>query len=206
MPVVQEDQHPDLHRYLHDRNLLRQYDLLSSLIKIGIETGKGRLIFDRNVVCQLNYEAMANLHEAAGRFREVPIYIRPPSKHVPPPAADVPKLVDDLIAQVHIWWDRAGAVRLAAFVLWYLNWIHPFCEGNGRTARAVAYYLLCVKSGGELPGDTPLPKLIRDSRPRYCEALGKLDESFASQKTLDMTDFSPMIAYLSELVTKQIQS
>lgn len=206
MPIVEEDKHPDLHRYLHDRNLLRQYDLLSSLIKIGVDTGKGGAVFDRGIISQLNYEAMANIHETAGRFREIPIYIRPPSKHLPPPAAEVTKLVDGLIAQVHIWWNRAGAVRLAAFALWYLNWIHPYCEGNGRTARAVAYYLLCVKSGGELPGNYPLPKLIRDTRPRYCEALGRLDESYAHHKSFDQMDFTPMLQYLNELVTKQVQS
>jgi hypothetical protein len=30
--------------------------------------------------------------------------------------------------------------ELAAYGLWRLNWIHPFVEGNGRTARAVCYF------------------------------------------------------------------
>jgi Fic family protein len=35
-------------------------------------------------------------------------------------------------------WAEASAVHLCAYVLWRLNWIHPFGDGNGRTARAIA--------------------------------------------------------------------
>jgi len=69
---------------------------------------------------------------------------------------------------------------LAAYVLWRLNYIHPFINGNGRTARAACYYLLCVKSGGWIPGDPILPTLIRQNRDEYVAALQHSDQCFAA--------------------------
>ncbi|MEX1365172.1 MAG: Fic family protein [Nannocystaceae bacterium] len=33
-----------------------------------------------------------------------------------------------------------GIEAFDKYTLWRLNWIHPFVEGNGRTARAACYY------------------------------------------------------------------
>jgi hypothetical protein len=33
----------------------------------------------------------------------------------------------------------ATAIHLAAYLMWRLNWIHPFADGNGRTARMTSY-------------------------------------------------------------------
>jgi Fic family protein len=38
-----------------------------------------------------------------------------------------------------------STVHLAAYVLWKMNWIHPFADGNGRTARAVSYVVLSIR-------------------------------------------------------------
>src|SRR4051794_35819408 len=61
--------------------------------------------------------------------------------------ASVPGLMDQFIVTVHENWYMWSETVLAAYALWRLNWIHLFVEGNGRTARAACYYLLCVKSG-----------------------------------------------------------
>jgi hypothetical protein len=47
---------------------------------------------------------------------------------------------------------KKSAVHLAAYVLWKMNWIHPFADGNGRTARAVSYVVLSIKLDSLLPG------------------------------------------------------
>lgn len=56
---------------------------------------------------------------------------------IPPHFDDVPKLVDQFISVAHENWDVAEhPTMLAAYVFWRLNWMHPFIESNGRTARA----------------------------------------------------------------------
>lgn len=61
-----------------------------------------------------------------------------------------------------------SALHLCAYVMWRLNWIHPFTDGNGRTSRALAYYVLCAKVGYILPGQRTVPEQIAaDKRPYY---------------------------------------
>jgi len=68
-----------------------------------------------------------------------------------------------------------GFGRVVVGALWRLNWIHPFIEGNGRTARAACYYLLCVKHGAILPGRKIVPERIRENREPYYAALKSAD-------------------------------
>ena len=77
-------------------------------------------------------------------------------------------------------------------MLWGINHIHPFINGNGRTARAACYFVLCVKAGKLLRGTQILPELLRepDVRPRYVEAL----------KEADNADIGPLV----ELITNQL--
>jgi Fic family protein len=64
-------------------------------------------------------------------------------------------------------WGRS-ALHLAAYVLWRINWIHPFADGNGRTARAVSYILLSIKLDSLLPGTKTIPdQIAADKKPYY---------------------------------------
>ena len=82
--------------------------------------------------------------------------------------------------------DRTGRLRS-----WRMNWIHPFIEGNGRTARATCYYLLCVRSGSFLPGRKIVPERIREDQPGYEKALIAADRAWDEGHL----DFSEMEDY-----------
>ena len=110
--------------------------------------------------------------------------------------------MEDFVNSVNRYWENADPVALAAFVLWRLNHIHPFINGNGRTARAACYFVLCVKVGQWLPGAVILPELIYRDRDEYVEALKKLDES-VKQGTLDV---EPLHEFLSKRLEEQINS
>ena len=75
---------------------------------------------------------------AAGHYRSVPVFIRG-SKHVPPNALKVSDRMVELFPT-----DRAGehVVEQAANIHEALVTIHPFVDGNGRTARLVMNLLL----------------------------------------------------------------
>ena len=81
-----------------------------------------------------------------------------------------------------------------------MNWIHPFIEGNGRTARAVCYYLLCASSGALLPGKKILPERIRENRDGYELALQAADRAWDDGDL----DFTAMEAFLAPLVSGQL--
>ncbi|WP_204276686.1 Fic family protein, partial [Klebsiella aerogenes] len=75
------------------------------------------------------------------------------------------------------WRDRT-ALHLASYVMWRLNWIHPFSDGNGRTSRITSYVVLSVKLGLVLPGTRTIPEQIVDKRSPYFLALEAADQAF----------------------------
>lgn len=193
--LVTEQQNPELYEAILEKNLLRQYDLLTNLIEIGIAQGPQAI--DKYMLWSLNHAAVAAISQFGGRFREEPIYV---GNHIPPHFEDVPELMDRFISFIHENWDNMSASQLAGYGLWRLNWIHPFIEGNGRTARAVCYYLLCVKSGTLLPGRKIVPERIRENRQPYYQALRETDRAW-NGGNLELAD---MESYLSGLLEAQL--
>ena len=147
----------------------------------------------------LNHAAVAGISQYGGRFREEPIYV---GRHIPPHFERVPELMDRYVSFIHENWDNMTAEGLAAYGLWRLNWIHPFIEGNGRTARAVCYYLLCARHGGLLPGARTVPERIRGDRQPYYDALQEIDRRWAEGHL----DVAPLEAYIARLLEAQLRN
>ena len=193
---VREKDDPDLFAKIQERNLLRQYDLLTNCIEIGLK--KGIESFDKYTLWALNYAAVANISQFGGRYREDPIYV---GNHCPPHFRDVPNLMDRFFSVIHENWEISDdPTVLPAYALWRLNWIHPFVEGNGRTARAACYYLLCLKQGQLLPGSKIVPERIRENRKQYYAALQAADQAWEQGHF----DVSELTAYLSDLLVSQL--
>jgi Fic family protein len=180
---------------IQERNLIRQYDLVANCIEIGIKKGPEAL--DKYTLWALNHVAVANIAQFGGRFREEPIYV---GNHIPPHFKDVPDLMDRFLSFIHENWFAARETQLAAYALWRLNWIHPFVEGNGRTARATAYYILCVRSGRLLPGSKIVPERIRENRAPYVQALRAADRAWDAGNL----DTSELEAYIARLLQDQL--
>lgn len=194
--IVREDDDPDLFKWVQEQNLLRQYDLLSNCVEIGVN--RGAEAFDKYMLWGLNYASVANVCEFGGRFRKEPIYV---GNHVPPHYTDVNNLMDRFISFVHENWNFSkDPTTIAAYVLWRLNWIHPFIEGNGRTARAACYFVLCMKYGGLLPGKKIVPERIRENREPYYAALKSADRAWADGHF----DVSELSRYLQGLLKQQL--
>ena len=180
---------------VQEQNLNRQYWLLTNCIEIGL--AKGPVSFDKHLLWALNHVAVANISQFGGRFRKEPIYV---GRHVPPHFNDVDDWMDRFISTVQENWFIWSPTELAAYGLWRMNWIHPFVEGNGRTARAICYFLLCVRVGLLLPGKRILPERIRENRKGYEAALAAADRAWSDGHL----DFSEMENYLAELVMAQL--
>lgn len=86
---VRKKDDPALYKRIQEQNLLRQYDLLSNCIEIGLT--KGIEAFDKYTLWALNYAAVANIAQMGGRYREDPILV---GQHIPPHFRDVPNLMD----------------------------------------------------------------------------------------------------------------
>jgi hypothetical protein len=140
---VREAGNPELYAHVQQQNLLRQYDLLTNCVEICLS--KGIEAFDKYMLWSLNAVAVSNIAQFGGRFREQPIYV---GDHIPPHFEKVPNLIDQCLSLIHETWTiNDHPTILPAYALWRLNWIHPFIEGNGRTARAASYLLICSSRG-----------------------------------------------------------
>jgi Fic family protein len=193
---VRENDNPELYAKVQEQNLLRQYDLLLNCIEIGLE--KGIESFDKYTLWSLNAAAVANIAQFGGRYREEPIYV---GNHLPPHFKDVPNEMDRFLSVIHENWDVLGhPTLLPAYALWRLNWIHPFVEGNGRTARAACYYLICLRQGRLLPGKKIVPERIRENRERYYLALEEADRHWNEGNF----NVNALAEYLSELLKGQL--
>jgi Fic family protein len=193
---VREKDNPALFAKIQEQNLLRQYDLLSNCIEIGLE--KGVEAFDKYTLWSLNYAAVSNIAQFGGRYRKEPIYV---GNHIPPHFKDVPDEMDRFFSVVHENWTiMTHPTTLPAYALWRLNWIHPFVEGNGRTARAACYYLISMRHGLLLPGKKIVPERIRENREPYYAALRSADRAWADGHF----DVSELAHYLSDLLKAQL--
>jgi fido (protein-threonine AMPylation protein) len=95
----------------------------------------------------------------------------------------------------------ALVVRSAAFALWRFNWIHPFAGGNGRTARALAYLVLCIDYGAPIPGRPSMPTLIARRRKAYEAALRAADAADLEGRE----DLAAMVKLLSATIIEQLR-
>ena len=84
-----------------------------------------------------------------------------------------------------------------------MTWIHPFEEGNGRTARAVCYDILCLKLNMVLPGRNIIPQQMRDDPSPYYAALRHADET---ERNAGGADLRPLIDYVDRLLVTQLRS
>ena len=121
------------------------------------------------VVRQLHALVLARIDdENAGQYRQLPVRIAG-SAHEPPPAWDVAARMTDWAGWL-AGQEAAGVerVELAAVAHHRLVSIHPFLDGNARTARLIMNLVL-------LRGDYPPAIIARANRAQYYRALSQAD-------------------------------
>jgi Fic family protein len=110
--VVLQGNDPELYERIQEINLIRQYELLTNCIEIGLQ--QGPTAFDRYMLWSLNHIAVANISQLGGRFREEPVYV---GNRIPPHFKEVSELMDRFVSFIHENW----------FWLPPLNWRRMHC-------------------------------------------------------------------------------
>lgn len=175
----------------------RHYDFLRSIVVASLQMK--RPFLSQTVIKALNYHAITCLHTHAGEYRPCPVRV---GDHVPPEHYRINAMMDDFVNEVNSTWSLADPVTLSTFVLWKINYIHPFINGNGRTARAACHFVLCVKLGNWLPGHTILPELLRQNRDEYVKCIRLVDASLLTGKL----DLAPLHEMVSRLLDEQLRT
>lgn len=182
------------------RNALRQFDETLAIIRWYVEHQQPFQLRPSQIKT-LHGLALDGLSPYAGRYRPADAEIEQ-SAHIPPKAHLVDELVEGMCDHVNDQWNQATAVHLAAYVMWRLNWIHPFADGNGRTSRCVSYIVLSLKLGEVLPGTETIPEQIARNRAPYFEALEAADAAFQEGRL----DVSRMESVVHDCLLRQLLS
>lgn len=198
--VVQVDTDPDVIAAREASNAIDQFDTVLKLIDDAVQGGRPFRL-KPSTILSLHRIALNGLNPMAGTFRNASVGIQG-SRHTPPREHLVPSLIEEMCEWIEAKWTTLSALDLCAYVMWRLNWIHPFSDGNGRTSRAVAYLVLCARAGFNLPGRKTIPEQIAENRTPYYDALEKLDEMIDHENP----DLSPMIVLLEACLREQLNS
>jgi Fic family protein len=181
-------------------NGIRQFDLALEMIRSFIKEPERPFRLRSSIILKLHQAALDGIHPLAGTWRNTNVTIHG-SKHQPPEAPFVSEEIEHLCDYINDNWSMS-AVHLAAYVLWRLNWIHPFADGNGRTARAVSYVVMSIKLDSLLPGAPTIPEQIAGNKTPYYDALEAADQRL----TNGATDVSALEDMLDSMLAKQLVS
>ena len=182
--------------FLEQRNGLRQFEDVLELVR----EWQGVLRLTPDVIQNLHAAAIDELYICAGEFRSGPVGITG-SHHTPPPHEEVPGFVAEMCEYANENASREP-LETAAYLMWRVNWIHPFFGGNGRTSRAVSYLGLSVGLKMELPGRLTIPDQIVADRNRYYDALELAHEAWRERRLA----LSPLISLLDTFLRRQLAS
>ena len=124
--------------------------------------------------------------EWAGKYRNSLVTISG-TNYKPPEAIDVPKMMADLVRWIRNNKNRLHSVELAAILHYKLVAIHPFFDGNGRTARLIMNIILIQAS-------YPLAVILKNDRKRYYNVLSKADKG----------DLIPFIRFIARAIERSL--
>lgn len=121
----------------------------------------------------------------AGRYRNSNVIIGG-AKHSPPDAMDV----SELMRQFIVWLkqnQKMSPIELAALAHHRLVYIHPFFDGNGRTARLFMNLLIMQHS-------YPLVIILKNDRKKYYEVLAQADEK----------KYAPLVNFITQAIERSL--
>jgi Fic family protein len=191
---------PEQKAHQEAKNVLRQFDVAIEQIEYWLQPERPFKLRP-SAIMTLNRLALDGVSGYAGIYRPSGIEIKG-SKHAPPASYLVPELVEEMCDYVNTNWGRSP-IHLASYVLWRLNWIHPFVDGNGRTTRVISFVVLCVRLGYRVPGTNTIPEQISRDKNPYYKALELADSAYEKEKKIDV---SAMETLVGDLLASQLAS
>ncbi len=193
----------DVQEVINYRNVLKFID--SVQLQIGTS---GKYNFTIETVLEIHRLTTEKIlpEESTGQFRVRQVVIRNSKtgqiSYTPPPAVEVPYLVEDLISWINS--DEAKQVHpiLKAGIIHYeIARIHPFVDGNGRVARSVATLVMFL-DGYDIRKFFSFEEYFDENPMQYYLTL----QAVSNQLVLDTheRDLTPWLEYFTEGVAIEL--
>lgn len=152
-------------------------------------------LIDKNKRQTMSEQLIRSIHQLiiqetdkkwAGKYRDGAVYIGG-ADHIPPDALEVPHAIKDLFKWLKQNTKKLHIIELASLFHHKLVNIHPFFDGNGRTARLIMNLLLMQKG-------YPLVIILKSDRRRYYKVLQQADKG----------DVTPLIRFIAQSVNRSL--
>lgn len=162
-----------------------QYDALGYLYELV--DGKKDLHITETLIRQLHELVVkATDEEWAGTYRTSHVVIAG-SSHTPPEPIYVPQKMRSLVQWIKRHQSEMHPVELAALTHHRFVHIHPFFDGNGRTARLLMNVVL-MRAG------YPLSIILKQDRKKYYHVLEKADHE----------EYEPYVLFIAQAVERSL--
>lgn len=125
-------------------------------------------------------------------YREGMVYVtgREGVVYTPPRAEAVPEMMRALVRFIRE--SELHPLLKACIAHFYLVYVHPFGDGNGRTARALSYMML-LQAGYDFFRYVSVSNVVAEERGRYYRAMRSVEES-DDDMTYFIDAYSAMLA------------
>ena len=129
----------ELDRYISEREIFEAKNLARVVTYIETKSKENELNFD--IILSLHKMLISNIRdEIAGRFRKKDEWVRV-GDHIAPNPLEVTDRLQKVLTEYNSNSSESIVKRIAKFHLGF-EYVHPFCDGNGRIGRVLNNYLL----------------------------------------------------------------
>lgn len=142
--------------------------------------------FSEQTIRSIQSLIVKGTEDNAGAYRTGNVMITG-AKHSPPEAHEIPHLMRSFILWLGTNQSKLHPIEFAAIAHHKLTHIHPFFDGNGRTARMLMSLILFHHG-------YPLVIILKNDRKKYYEALAKADGD----------NFKPIVTLVAQAVERSL--
>lgn len=164
------------------------------LKKINKEIIKDKISFSLNLILKIHSGVTKDLlpEYEVGAIRKRPVFINNPflrkTVYWPPNQEDVSSLMNELVRFIKNEGNNIDPIILAGIFHKQFILIHPFMDGNGRTARLVTKVLL-AKMGLNTFNLFSFENYYNQNVSKYFEFVGELGDYYESVNNVDFTNW-----------------
>lgn len=174
----------DIQEVINYRNVLKYLDGVleeNGPARQGKGKGEGGLEYTEKQILKIHANAVEKIvpEEQRGKFRKVQVILRNAQTGEvvfrPPPAPEVPYLIEDFLKWLNSPEGReVHPVLRSAIAHYVISSVHPFTDGDGRTARGLATLILFAE-GYDIKRLFSLEEYFDNNAFEYYECLRRTD-------------------------------
>lgn len=166
----------------------------------------GKVSVSPNLILAIHKQVMAGLLPPfeLGKLRQKPVTVNDPRTgkpvYLPPDAKDVEPLIVSLVEFIKSSQNKIDPLILAGIFHKQMVIIHPFMDGNGRTARLVTKVLL-AQMGLNTFNLFSFENHYNQNVSRYFQTVGEFGNYYELGETVD---FTPWLEYFTEGIIDEL--